>query len=226
MWQVAILTYLPPPEALTRAATFFSSNGWELYQEDNVYIFERSSIFTYFSIALLATGCILLIGSFLSPSNLPLAFIFLLIGAILYHNKHTIALALRENALLIATDSYEAFKETLLFAETINGKIIHAEAPTTPLTTLTLQAPDTATALRELETKVLKIFQTTGQTQLLTDKTQLQQQITHEIATYQSYLEKLEKLKEEGKITEKAYIDLKNEYTQKIAELQKQLQQA
>jgi hypothetical protein len=226
MWQVAILTYLPPPEALSKAATFFSSNGWELYQEDNVYIFERSSILTYLSFALLATGVILLIGSFLSPSNLPLAFIFLLIGAILYHNKHTIALALRENALLIATDSYEAFKETLLFAETINGKIIHAEAPTTPPTTLTLQPPDTATALRELETKVLKIFQTTSQTQLLTNKTQLQQQLTQEIATYQTYLEKLEKLKEEGKITEKAYIDLKNEYTQKIAELQKQLQQA
>jgi hypothetical protein len=226
MWQVAILTYLPPPEALSKAATFFSSNGWELYQEDNVYIFERSSIFTYLSFALLATGGIYLIGSFLSPSNLPLAFIFLLIGAILYHNKHTIALALRENALLIATDSYEAFKETLLFAETINGKIIHAEAPRTPLTTLTLQTPDTATALRELETKVLKIFQTTSQTRLLTDKAQLQQQLTQEIATYQTYLEKLEKLKEEGKITEKAYIDLKNEYTQKIAELQKQLQQA
>ncbi|MCC5998637.1 MAG: hypothetical protein LM573_06125, partial [Thermofilum sp.] len=226
MWQVAILTYLPPPEALSKAATFFSSNGWELYQEDNVYIFERSSILTYLSFALLATGVILLIGSFLSPSNLPLAFIFLFIGAILYHNKHTIALALRENALLIATDSYEAFKETLLFAETINGKIIHAEAPTTPPTTLTLQPPDTATALRELETKVLKIFQTTSQTQPITDKTQLQQQLTNEIATYQSYLEKLEKLKEEGKITEKAYVDLKNEYTQKIAELQKQLQQA
>ena len=226
MWQVAILSYLPPIETLSRAATFFSSNGWELYQEDNVYIFERSSIFTYLSFALLATGGILLIGSFLSPSNLPLAFIFLLIGAILYHNKHTIALALRENALLIATDSYEAFKETLLFAETINGKIIHAEAPTTPPTTLTFQPPDTATALRELETKVLKIFQTISQTQLLTNKTQLQQQLTQEIATYQTYLEKLEKLKTEGKITEKAYIDLKNEYTQKIAELQKQLQQA
>jgi hypothetical protein len=226
MWQVAIFTYLPPTEALSRAAMFFSSNGWELYQEDNVYIFERSSIFTYLSFALLATGGILLVGSFLSPSNLPLAFIFLLIGAILYHNKHTIALALRENALLIATDSYEAFKETLLFAETINGKIIHAEAPTTPRTTLTLQAPDTATALRELETKVLKIFQTTSQTQLLTSKSQLQQQLTEEIATYQTYLEKLEKLKAEGKITEKAYSDLKNEYTQKIAELQKQLQQA
>ena len=224
MWKVAIASYLPPEEAISRPAVYFSSYGWSIYQVDNVYIAEDGARYPSLSISLAVIGGVLLAGGIvvLNPSSIAAGLLLLPIGLILLNEKHSIALKFEQNTYLVAANSYEAFREALRFAEAIGGKLLHAEAPTAPLIKVTLPAASSAKAIRELETRVLRRIEALGPTQ----QAQSRKEILEELNTYQGYLEKLEKLKAEGKITEKAYNDLKNEYTQKITELQKRLQHA
>jgi hypothetical protein len=228
VWKVAIASYLPPEEAISRPAVYFSSYGWSIYQVDNVYIAEDGACYPSLSISLAVIGGVLLAGGIivLNPSSIAAGLLLLPIGLILLNEKHSIALKFEQNTYLVAANSYEAFREALRFAEAIGGKLLHAEAPTVPLIKVTLPAASSAKAIRELETRVLRRIEALGPTQLKAQPAQSRKEILEELNTYQGYLEKLEKLKAEGKITEKAYNDLKNEYTQKITELQKQLQQA
>jgi len=224
VWKVAIASYLPPEEAISRPAVYFSSYGWSIYQVDNVYIAEDGARYPSLSISLAVIGGVLLAGGIvvLNPSSIAAGLLLLPIGLILLNEKHSIALKFEQNTYLVAANSYEAFREALRFAEAIGGKLLHAEAPTAPLIKVTLPAASSAKAIRELETRVLRRIEALGPTQ----QAQSRKEILEELNTYQGYLEKLEKLKAEGKITEKAYNDLKNEYTQKITELQKRLQHA
>ncbi|MCC6005257.1 MAG: hypothetical protein LM590_13050 [Thermofilum sp.] len=226
MWKVAIASYLPPEEAISRPVVYFSSYGWSIYQVDNVYIAEDGARYLSLSISLVVIGGALLAGGIvvLNPSSIAAGLLLLAIGLILLNEKHSIALKFEQNTYLVAANSYEAFREILRFAEAIGGKLLHAETPTTPFIEITLPAASTAKAIKELETRVLRRIEALSSTQLKTQPAQGRKEILEELNTYQGYLEKLERLKAEGKITERAYTDLKNEYTQKIAELQKQLQ--
>ena len=231
------LMFTAKADALSSFERHFATIGWLVSNVKGIVLAEGSLIHPIpLLISLLFTvffAIATILGRDIISGILTIFFIF--ISLTLYSIRPIIAVTKIDEKYIAIADPEEGYLNVLSFLKNIEGEIIEEKSfidkglPVPKLLeSYTNELKKYYEKVQE-QTRMERVAVVTQPTEVkVTRPTPLSSELANlmdEVSKWRNYLEKLEELRTQGKISEKAYEELKKEYLNKLKELEKKIEE-
>jgi hypothetical protein len=230
------LVFTAETHALSAFERHFSSSGWLVSKVESVSLAEGSVIHPVpLLISLLFTAFFAIatiIGRDITMGIITALFIF--ISLMLYSVRPVVAITNIDGGYIIVADPEEGYLSAISFLKNIGGEIIEEKnlvdkgIPIPQILQYQLdelkKAYEKAKEYAETRAATTAIQPRKAETATHTAPSAELAMLLEEATKWREYLEKLEELKNQGKISEYAYRELKREYSNKLEELEKKIE--